>query len=143
MTIRADAFSEEIRDSDFSVGTAYIINTRSGHYRHFLGKLLALFSTINSLPVPRAVLLLSLVATTDIFTTFPTRSHECLLNGDDDVYGIEICLNLYFQWPALLVATRGSLEAARFARSVANIITIAVLANTFRASQIGSVIVLE
>jgi hypothetical protein len=88
-------------------------------------------------------LFISLSKLTNANTSFSSTSVGCVLNGDDDVYGIGIRMSLYLQWAALLIATWVAPDEARYARSIANIITIAVLANTFKNPQGGSVIVLE
>jgi hypothetical protein len=68
----------------------------------------------------------------------------CTLLADDDVYGIGIRYSLYLQWAAVLLATWCAPNEARFARTVTNIITIAVVANTLKNPVGGgSVVVIE
>jgi hypothetical protein len=75
-------------------------------------------------------------------TTF-SSPENCRLTGDDDVYGIGVRLSLYLQWFALLIATWCSPDDARFARTFTNIVTIAVLANTFKNTGNNSVVLIE
>ncbi|KAE9989644.1 hypothetical protein EG327_002445 [Venturia inaequalis] len=84
-----------------------------------------------------------LVGPSNTHTTFSATSQTCVLNGNDDIYGIELRLGLYLQWAFLIVATWIAPEAARYARSIANIITIALLADALKPPQVGSVIVLQ
>ena len=75
-------------------------------------------------------------------TTF-SSPESCRLTGDDDVYGIGIRLSLYLQWFTLLIATWYSPDDARFTRTFTNIVTIAVLANTFKNTENSSVVLIE
>ncbi|KAF5707583.1 hypothetical protein FMUND_11017 [Fusarium mundagurra] len=67
-------------------------------------------------------------------TTFPKEdSTSCDITGDDDLYGIGIRLSLYLQWATVLIATWIAPNEAFYARTLGNIITIAVLANAIRS----------
>jgi hypothetical protein len=49
-------------------------------------------------------LFIGLSKLTNANTSFSSTSVGCVLNGDDDVYGIGIRMSLYLQWAALLIA---------------------------------------
>jgi hypothetical protein len=83
-----------------------------------------------------------LVKSTTTFSEDDPKS--CTLGADDDVYGVGIRYSLYLQWAAVLLATWVAPNEARSARSVTNITTIAVVANTLKNPiKSGSVVVLE
>ncbi|KAH0543557.1 hypothetical protein FGG08_002118 [Glutinoglossum americanum] len=76
-------------------------------------------------------------------TYFEDKPGSCKIFGDTDVYGIGIRLGYYLQWVAVLFATWIAPEQAKTARTAANIITVAVFANTFRGAQEGSLVAAE
>ena len=77
-------------------------------------------------------------------TTFsPDDPTSCTLSADDDVYGIGLRLGLYLQWAAVLAATWCAPNEARYARTITNIVTVAVLANTLKDAHGTSVVALE
>ncbi|KAH0551417.1 hypothetical protein GP486_007368 [Trichoglossum hirsutum] len=89
-----------------------------------------------------ACLLLS-VRPTIANTHFDDTPGSCKIFGDGDVYGPGIRLGYYLQWVAVLFATWMAPDQARNARTAANIITIAVFANTFRGAKDGSLVAAE
>jgi len=92
----------------------------------------------------RQILLLSATRGTKALTTFSSDDPKsCTLIADDDVYGIGLRTGLYLQWGAVLAATWCAPNEARYARTITNIVTIAVLANTLKETRGGSVVALE
>jgi hypothetical protein len=76
-------------------------------------------------------------------THFDDTDGSCKIYGDTDVYGPGIRLGYYLQWVAVLFATWMAPDQAKTARTGANIITIAVFANTFRGATHGSLVAAE
>ncbi|KAI9778730.1 MAG: hypothetical protein M1839_007961 [Geoglossum umbratile] len=76
-------------------------------------------------------------------TRFNSTEGSCEILGDADVYGPGIRLGYYLQWVAVLFATWMAPDQAKTARTAANIITIAVFANTFRGATHGSLVAAE
>ena len=110
-----------------------------------LGRQLRMLTSYTVARLCALLLLLSACPVVNSTTPFSDDdSKPCTLIADDDVYGIGIRYSLYFQWAAVLLATWVAPNDARFARTVTNIVTIAVVANTLkRPVGSASVVVIE
>ena len=87
-------------------------------------------------------ILVSCLASPNYALTIQTS--ECEINGDPDVDGLGIRIGYYLQWLSLLLAALFSRSSMDIVRTNTNLITIAVLINTFRgARESDDLVVLE
>lgn len=76
-------------------------------------------------------------------THFSDEPNSCQIIGNPDIYGIGIRLGFYLQTAAVLLAIWFAPRQTSIARAASNVISIAVLANTFRDSTRGSLVAIE